>query len=136
MRIKGLTSYSTHCMTPSETPRYDADRPRYNPLIPSVRSISHVIVIAGGRTRAGFTGKVAVLADEAAASDAAEAAMGPGRGERGGAVGVSVGIAVGLGLRPACNCNRVFTTRVYKLSPHRVNMSITHPIWDLLPFPS
>jgi hypothetical protein len=71
-------------MTPSETPRYDADNPRYRPRIPSVRAISYVIAKAGGSARWGLSIVDAVVGvTEAVASSAlAEATIGPGSDDR------------------------------------------------------
>lgn len=78
-------------MTPSETPRYDADRPRYRPGTPSFRKISHVIATAGpngdvlGATIEAPAAAVETEADcERAAADAA---IGLGRPE--GAAGAA-----------------------------------------------
>lgn len=77
-------------MTPSETPRYEADNPLYRPRMPSFRRMSMVIVIAGpSGDDLGARAAVPAAAetDEDADCDkaAAEEAIGFGNGEAAGA---------------------------------------------------
>ena len=99
-------------MTPSDTPRYDADRPRYSPRIPSARSISQVIATAGPKADPRVAAAVADDMGADWARAAAEDAIGLGRED---AVVVAVAVeadergTVGSRLR-ADSCNLVLTT--------------------------
>ena len=68
-RASRLTSYSTHWMTPSETPRYDADKPLYSPRMPSFRMMSHVIATAGPNGDAFGASAAAAAAEELLTAD-------------------------------------------------------------------
>lgn len=96
-------------MTPSETPRYDADKPLYSPRMPSFRIMSHVIATAGPNGDAFGASAAAAATEELLVAEwdnaAAEAAMGLGSDE------VEAAVATGEGVFfPADNCNRVLMT--------------------------
>jgi len=95
-------------MTPSETPRYDADNPRYKPRMPSFRIMSQVIATAGPKGDVLGARAAAAAADPPAEceSAAADAAIGFGKIDALGA-----GAAAGAeGFFPADSCNRVLMT--------------------------